>query len=95
MSEAHTEGPWKAKLHGTMPDGVSMYWLAEGVSLGTSNPADARLIAAAPELLDALEIATNAAEVFQEGGDIAAIMEFDAWVEKARAAIAKARGGAS
>lgn len=42
-------------------------------------------------LLSALEKALNAAEVFVDGGDLAALPAFEEWLPEARAAIASAR----
>lgn len=60
MSEAtHTPGPWAIGKYGkvTTPDGETL--LVDGVSLPMNHDpeaiANARLIAAAPELLEALE----------------------------------------
>jgi hypothetical protein len=78
----HTPGPWRVcdeqeQILG--PEGEIIVW-----ETGT-NEANNRLIAAAPELLEALEaIATGA---YDTEGD------WRSWViERARAAIAKARG---
>lgn len=73
---AHTPGPWDASgltVYDTCLDGVA----------STHTAADAHLIAAAPELLEALE------EWLTVGNDLKARK---AVREKARAAIAKARG---
>jgi len=52
----HTPGPWRAKGHCIETEEYSFNWVA---SVQTSNvpewEANARLIAAAPELLDALQ----------------------------------------
>jgi len=53
MSE-HTPGPW---THGPLPDGNS-YWVAHPsgmVAMVVTSEADARLIAAAPEMLAMLK----------------------------------------
>ena len=83
---SHTPGPWTASEHGAYADynGNSTIILGDdlriAVVLGSDNEetnANARLIAAAPDLLEALE----------------ALLEGDFNVaEKARAAIAKAKG---
>lgn len=88
----HTPGPWQAT--GAEPaDGVDCWWLigADRRDIGTINggqgdatpQANARLIAAAPDLFDALE-----GMLEMHGSDI----EEAAARQKARAAIAKARG---
>lgn len=77
----HTPGPWTTNRDG----GVHQ---AGGESLcivtrygGVQFPLDARLIAAAPELLESL---IAAVEAYDDHDDLGA------WVAKARAAIAKA-----
>jgi hypothetical protein len=87
MSTAHTPGPWLAEpstdnrktWHVVAPCGLRLAW-----RIGSPNEAqDARLIAAAPDLLAALK-------------GILSITHRDhvAW-DAARAAIAKAEGGAA
>ena len=96
MSTKHTPGPWStghgkagqcriyadsemhaiARTYGPDLNGIGLCELT-----GPKNIADARLIAAAPDLLDALQS-------FPGFTDDAAIG--DAWLEKMRAAIAKA-----
>lgn len=100
----HTPGPWwtqASTANGEPEIVVNRPWSAGGASVCVVESsrrhdvllADARLIAAAPELLEALELAL-------QGLDIAAtkqLPEFIGFVltaDKARAAIAKARGGA-
>jgi len=95
----HTPGPWKvqAEYDGTLPiDGwseeaeesceicrVSLDMLDTG-----ERAANAALIAACPDLLDAMETLINLKDGEDDGGE--GILESD-W-DKARAAIAKARG---
>lgn len=93
----HTPGPWQyddnecpwvfdqsgntvAKIFSSKPDGVF---------LGDETKANARLIAAAPELLEALQ--AMVAMYAPRGGRIV----FDDPSDAARAAIAKAKGGAA
>lgn len=81
----HAQGPWK--IH---PDGSDLMIVASGhhvatVPIGGSidepeDRANARLIAAAPELYAALKIALDAGNIEYEGKD---------WRKMARAAIAK------
>lgn len=106
MSEAkHTPGPWEWVVHGeygysALTNSVNSEVLATGGFNDGDYPvtwmgeemsdADAHLIAAAPELLAALAEALNAQGV--------AVQDYDAqfgWMDKARAAIAKARGAAN
>lgn len=87
---AHTPGPWTAVQDGN----VDWYIVDENESVivfGLSEP-DARLIAAAPDMLD---LARNVAGIdhryLNTNNDILlrAVLE---WMEQARAAIAKAEG---
>ena len=98
MSETkHTPGPWKAsydryeRKHSFVGDGM---WFGKISWTVTSdrNEADARLIAAAPELLDALQHLSDVYEhiwVKMSDGEMAIVR--GAW-EVAAAAIAKAEG---
>lgn len=96
----HTPGPWvafyKAKYdewHVSVPiAGSSMKWALFDDGIRSENPeADARLIAAAPELLEALRAIETAAE-----NDSDCLPESATWkaINAARAAIAKAGGAA-
>lgn len=101
MSE-HTPGPWEAGRPdmSTIVDGVPSKWIYAGdtyvaAASGMASDdwgvvmANARLIAAAPNLLDALEEIVNNAVLNYEGSmDI-----YSEAVEAARAAIRKAKGG--
>jgi hypothetical protein len=54
MNKQHTQGPWEYQPTGGYDYGSTVYWIP-GVCGSTINKeADARLIAAAPELLEAL-----------------------------------------
>ena len=86
----HTPGPWQWTQHfdptiSIYKDGFGQIARLYDSSAGTGK-ANARLIAAAPDLLDALEFVMNRL-VDKHEDDIAA--------QKARAAIAKATGGAA
>ena len=92
MTSKHTPGPWRVERQNPSPTtgeymvaGATAGYLAEVRDCGGGNVlANATLIAAAPELLQALEACINYGS-----------MTGDDWViEKARAAIAKATGGA-
>lgn len=106
----HTPGPWELRneygMQGLIyPVGLEYpvasttgYYLADGQRLP-----NARLIAAAPELLEALEETRNDLAVLR--GDITDAAKecsrwdgvpeiIDAWIRRNDAAIAKARGGA-
>jgi len=85
MSAAHTPGPWEAVAS---PESVHFDWRVQAkrlyVGICTDNSeGDARLIAAAPELLAALQFAEQM--LAHMGGP----------VEQARAAIARATGSES
>ena len=97
MKTQHTPGPWTVDnqyIHG--PDGIRFLPVA-GDEAGQAN---ARLIAAAPTLLEALEATeaklTQAARAFYCAGSAKALREaLEGWrttSESAREAIAKARG---
>lgn len=53
---AFTPGPWSATQHAKFGD-TQMYWVNGHTSVGTEVEADVRLIAAAPDLFEALELA--------------------------------------
>jgi len=88
----HTAGPWEAVIVEMITDGKPFghVYGADGeaiVYVTLREPevaANTNLIAAAPELLEALE------ELFDDPGKIHSI----GWTDKAAAAIAKARGAA-
>jgi hypothetical protein len=95
MSSKHTPGPWEAKkfqglwevktVNGRMGMDESELIPVTHLGLGVSTEANAALIAAAPELLEALETAERMAA--EEGEHF--------WIrfaEEARALIRKARG---
>jgi hypothetical protein len=92
MSTKHTPGPWKVVPHGVEPenpDGCEF-----DVTVDTRSPvgmANARLIAAAPELLEALEAAVFALE--PNGTPVTEAEKYRAKAATAaRAALAKAKG---
>jgi hypothetical protein len=93
MSEAkHTPGPWEFRLEAYRTvifhkAEVGEKALAVGAGHYPSNIANARLIAAAPDLLEACEALTH----WDECWPSAALGEA---LRKARAALAKAKGGA-
>lgn len=94
MSTQHTPGRWEIGPHQRIISGGWSIRIADGSAiayvLGEKNPelqANARLIAAAPELLEALKQIVDAAD----GGGW---NQLDASFLKARAAIAKATGAA-
>ncbi len=96
MSAKHTQGPWDPAAN--WPPGMSMVchhdgsgWrpVADCAVSGDAAEANARLIAAAPELLEALKLAEPyvraAGKLFHLGDDL----------KRVQAAIAKATGGAA
>lgn len=93
----YTKGPWRQATRG--PNGMPVVGDARGmmiahVTIGHDCPheANARLIAAAPDLLEALELVAAWGPPCCLSADEA--KTFAADQEKARAAIAKARGEA-
>ena len=91
MSE-HTPGPWDVSKHG-VPSGLYQAGIyAEGArnDLATvkSSEADARIIAAAPDLLAALE-----ALMPHLNSALDAHANWSVEIEQARAALVKAKGG--
>lgn len=92
----HTPGPWRASPWSAAEMAVNATvdgkpFLVAGYSL----PADAKLIAAAPELLAALEqFVAEYVELVESGDAGFWSAEDEAKVIKARAAIAKATGAA-
>jgi hypothetical protein len=84
--EKHTPGPWKVTQHdmGAFIRCPADYIIAGPVDTRRGHEANARLIAAAPELLEALREFVEAFEGCYADGEPAMI--------KAKAAIAKATG---
>ena len=102
MNEAkHTPGPWFTHREGFssvyIEARIGGGMLQEVASCGPTNEgsdqqeANARLIAAAPEMLEALKAMIDAERVYESGGRSSE--ELDA-LEKAHAAITKATGRA-
>ena len=92
----HTPGPWEISKYASSYDDIGDnysvgyndtdgdYWdIAKLEPLRANRLADARLIAAAPDMLAALEWAVETADTEQYEAD---------WYAAARAAIAKAKG---
>lgn len=89
-----TPGPWEFIVgHASDDATVIMSERDEYIGLAGLNneraAANARLIAAAPDLLESLQAACRDADYGLEDGD-----SFPPWYETARAAIAKATGSA-
>jgi hypothetical protein len=89
VSAQHTPGPWKVRKspHGRRYLCVQI-GKDEAYTTLELEPADARLIAAAPDLLAALEA------IFGSNGEGQLVIT-DGIADKARAAVAKAMGAAS
>ena len=88
----HTPGPWHAHHdHGWLvveSDNGDMYIKIEKGSAATRRIADARLIAAAPDLLAALQVLLRNYAAVHDIGDV----EMQPAIYQASAAIAKATG---
>lgn len=88
MSNAqHTPGPWKVVTFGMVVESADGVRVCE--THATDREANARLIAAAPELLEALESVTRCLQWHNEQHGVG--MD-EAAIAKAVAAIAKASG---
>lgn len=96
----HTPGPWQAdgfeiNKEGLEPKGSATVWHVAGTSYSLADPdtrrANARLIAAAPELLEALKdcLGYVISDYESRDGGFGGAQES---VDRARAAIAKAEG---
>ena len=95
MSAQHTPGPWKLETegHGHLVNGADgrtvVYLHRSGVRNRAEIEANARLVAAAPELLEALHAARNALE-HAACGQFG--IDFKSSLDVTRDAIAKAEG---
>lgn len=99
MSTLHTPGPWKVIETNYLPhEGDHVADMSNGLMVvpvmhALGDPlADARLIAAAPELLEALEWCADTLAVFVDDGSAAPDSVVGKNLTTARAAIAKATG---
>lgn len=103
MGIKHTPGPWfitgsmtkyvEARIPGRMIQEVAACGpTAADDGYGEQQMANARLIAAAPDLLEALEYAVVDFDNWAAHEDNHPHEHLVAWAEKARAAIAKAKG---
>ena len=97
MTAKHTPGPWSVqdgdRVFGYSTGKPYSHCLHEGIGYKTEREANARLIAAAPELLAALENAANVLAGIATG-DLKTIGKDSPALAQARAAIAKAKDGA-
>lgn len=92
---SHTPGPWRAAPHGVIVGGPKDEYV--GLIAGQSNwKANADLVAAAPELLEALvgleEFSAYELEPHESMPDVGAVVDIRRLLAAARAAIAKAKG---
>jgi hypothetical protein len=90
MTDQHTPGPWYVKGAAILPEAPSFNWIG---SVQASNmpewEANARLIAASPEMWDLIVVGVFLA--FTTGDEELTAEEVE-WREKAVALIAKVRG---
>lgn len=106
MTVNHTPGPWeiarssqgypyqiRAPKGHAGPGGIRdvTRWAAIGLPSSAEGEANARLIAAAPELLAALQ---EAVRLYQSYGLVANCLPTGDWINKTRAVIANATGAA-
>ena len=90
---SHTPGPWTLVFDVDGPPGFIWGKTTCVCDFGKDvpKPEDARLLAAAPELLEVIREAVDSAEREMAKGRKAS-PGLATWLEKARAALAKARG---
>lgn len=90
---SHTPGPWTLVFDVDGPPGFIWGKTTCVCDFGKDvpKPEDARLVAAAPELLEVIREAVDSAEREMAKGRKAS-PGLATWLEKARAALAKARG---
>lgn len=94
MSSKHTPGPWSANP-GSNSDSHYMVFKADGNFLTLDDEQheyNARLIAAAPELLEALKTMTDEYAASMRDAGVTHYPEALAIVRQARAVISKAKG---
>jgi hypothetical protein len=100
----HTPGPWHYRRgdewshsvvthHGTLPDGSQNCWTVADINKmrEPEHEANARLIAAAPELLEALKMGYADTMDYIQRNHLSGA-ENNRWLVLARAAIARAEG---
>jgi hypothetical protein len=104
---AYTKGPWEIREDGMVQQkSDKRLWICAPIDIPhkdggeKATVANSTLIAAAPELLEALKMAVDSAtphvlQYYRPGVDCTEFVEettWEPWVEVARAAIAKAEG---
>jgi hypothetical protein len=101
QEKTHTPGPWYVREQDDIDaEGNGYVWAVKGESHGSyiQNPghanseANARLMAAAPEMLKALEELLDLTALMPNSDDAVNDPELEPALERARAAIAKAQG---
>lgn len=92
MKSKHTPGPWRLSGDGVLIAKEGAFYRIATVREPRS--ANARLIAAAPELLEALENLVNLVSVIEVYPLVPTDELIDDWLAEPRAAIAKAKGEA-
>ena len=95
----HTPGPWNRikgdrNVYSAAGTVCKTPAILGGGSAATNWEANARLIAAAPDLLEALEDALSDYDAWMKDADVTPNESLLAWTNKARSAIARARGEA-
>ena len=97
-NHAATPGPWKLRPPVECDNPHIEFWVDAGegvpiadIKVNANTEANARLIAAAPELLEALEVITTLVEDIIIHGEVGPYSGDKPRITKARAALAKAR----
>jgi hypothetical protein len=92
MNNTHTPAPWKVSPYNNITSRNGTVAKTEQMpgNYDSERQANARLIAAAPDLLSALEAAVARVQIANEEGDPI----LSAWLPDALSAIAKAKGAA-
>jgi hypothetical protein len=90
---SHTPGPWKVELYGSVPHVLSGHIIIARCDYsGVKQNEDAQLIAAAPELLDALKKATEVLKHASPFFDLKLCPDFHRTLHNAKTLIAKVEG---
>jgi hypothetical protein len=91
MKAKHKPAPWRYEATSGFDYGSTQYWVP-GVCVNIDREADARLIASAPELLEALKDVLGELKKYELVGAGGYIPKTSRLIEKATQAIAKAEG---
>ena len=100
MTSKHTPGPWKLEFNRLISNRACSwtfrangYLIGESFLTGTSEgEANAHLIAAAPEMYEALRVLAEEMEYCNRESPQSMHMTIPYWAKRARAALAKAEG---